>query len=290
MTFAATALPPHMAEPTRIGEEISFTGKWTPRKSRMILGKSDDSKKMRSALQSLHTLAQSDSSVLSFELNDSVSGDSLVAHSVFVDEQAMIDFYDDKGADNFRSLVSHADADLHLLRGVSVSAETIDFFVNKSVPVSAGEHLFGYVKNDSQQPNLTAAIDVTAKWTCIEGTGSHLEELKHWWQQVGTDAFDIEKGLIRFEVYQVPGEEALLIHEVFENTAELKFHLTKGTAHKYKKSIDRIATPERYVFRGNVSWLIRTYSKFMRLPATYSTRTKRFTISGGSMSDGTTSE
>jgi len=117
-----------------------------------------------------------------------------------------------------------------------------------------------------------------------------LEELKHWWQQVGTDAFDIEKGLIRFEVYQVPGEEALLIHEVFENTAELKFHLTKGTAHKYKKSIDRIATPERYVFRGNVSWLIRTYSKFMRLPATYSTRTKRFTISGGSMSDGTTSE
>ena len=37
----------------------------------------------------------------------------------------------------------------------------------------------------------------------------------------------------------------------------------------FKKDIDRIAAPETYYFRGPVSWMIRTYSKFMRLPATY---------------------
>jgi hypothetical protein len=66
------------------------------------------------------------------------------------------------------------------------------------------------------------------------------------------------------------------------------FHLTKGTAERYKKDIDEIAEAERYFFRGPVSWTIRTYSKFMHLPATYSSRGSHFTREGGRMSDGTT--
>ena len=85
-------------------------------------------------------------------------------------------------------------------------------------------------------------------------------------------------------------ENALIIHEVFENTDTLKFHLTKGTAEKYKKDIDQVADPECYFFRGPVSWTIRTYSKFMHLPATYSSEGRHYTRSNGSMSDGTTSE
>ncbi len=46
------------------------------------------------------------------------------------------------------------------------------------------------------------------------------------------------------------GEDALIIHEIFENSDELKFHLSKGTAEKYKKDIDEVATPEAYFFRG----------------------------------------
>ena len=83
------------------------------------------------------------------------------------------------------------------------------------------------------------------------------------------------------------GEDALIIHETFENTSVLKFHLTKGTAKKYKKDIDQVAEPERYFFRGPVSLLIRTYSKFLRLPATYSSLGTHHTRPGGSMSDGT---
>jgi hypothetical protein len=104
----------------------------------------------------------------------------------------------------------------------------------------------------------------------------------------GADAFSMEKGLLRFEVYQVIGEDALIIHETFRSSDELKFHLSKGTAEKYKKDIDKIATPESYFFRGPVSWTIRTYSKFLRLPATYSSQGSNFTQPDGSMSDGTT--
>ncbi len=93
--------------------------------------------------------------------------------------------------------------------------------------------------------------------------------------------------MLRFEVYEVAGEDALIVHEVFSNSDGLKFHLTKGTAERYKKDIDEIAAPEAYFFRGPVSWTIRTYSRFMHLPATYSSQGSNYTAPGGSMSDGT---
>ncbi len=158
----------------------------------------------------------------------------------------------------------------------------------KKVPAMFGEFLFGYVKDNYRLPNPETAIMVTAKWTCKPGDASRLEELKYWWQRVGTDAYSIEKGLLRYEAYQVSGEDALIIHEVFEDSKELQFHLSKGTAAKYKKDIDQIATPEAYFFRGPVSWTIRTYSRFMHLPATYSSQGSNFTQPGGSMSEGTT--
>ncbi len=129
---------------------------------------------------------------------------------------------------------------------------------------------------------------VTAKWTCHPGTDGHMDDLKYWWQRVGTDAYSIEKGLLRFEAYQVIGEDALIIHETFEDSDELKFHLSKGTAERYKKDIDQVAAPEAYFFRGPVSWTIRTYSKSLHLPATYSSQGSHFTQPGGSMSEGLT--
>ena len=96
----------------------------------------------------------------------------------------------------------------------------------------------------------------------------------------------MEEGLIRFEAYQVIGEDALIIHETFKTSDELRFHLSKGTAERYKKDIDVIAAPEAYFFRGPVSWTIRTYSKFMHLPATYSSLGSNATEPGGSMTDG----
>jgi len=185
-------------------------------------------------------------------------------------------------------LTKVAKPQLHLIRGVEVPNVAREALLAKNVPAVFGEFLFGYVKENYERPDSETAIMVTAKWTCKPGDATHLEDLKYWWQRVGTDAYSIEKGLLRFEAYQVVGEDALIIHETFENSNELKFHLSKGTAEKYKKDIDKVATPEAYFFRGPVSWTIRTYSKFLHLPATYSSQGSNFIQPGGSMSDGTT--
>ncbi|MFT4773125.1 MAG: hypothetical protein ACI83Y_000547 [Candidatus Azotimanducaceae bacterium] len=81
---------------------------------------------------------------------------------------------------------------------------------------------------------------------------------------------------------------ALAIHETFADTDVLKFHLTKGAATIFKSDIDKVAAPENYFFRRPVSWTIRTYSKFMRLPATQTSQGSHHTAATGTMSGGTT--
>ena len=183
------------------------------------------------------------------------------------------------------ALTKVAKPELHLVRGVAIPSPAREALTAKDVPVAFGEVLFGYAKDDHKRPDQETAIQVTAKWTCTPGDAPHLEDLRYWWQRVGTEAHSLEKGLLRFEAYQVTGEDALIIHETIENSDELKFHLSKGTAEKHKKDIDKIAKPEDYSFRGPVSWTIRTYSKLLHLPATYSSQGSNFTQPGRSMTE-----
>lgn len=288
MTVTTEPLPAFLAEPSKLGDEISVTGKWMPKRSGRLFRRSPDSRPMLEALDALQNAASSDPDVLSTEINRSVGGDAVLTHHVFRDAAALIGFFSDSASGQLTRLLDVAQPDMHLVRGISLPAEARDAITAHQIPVVFGEHLYGYVRADYKRPDLSTAINVTAKWTCKSGDSSKLDALKHWWQRVGTDAHSIEQGLLRFEAYQVIGEDALIIHETFENTGVLKFHLTKGTAKIYKKEIDKVAYAERYFFRGPVSWLIRTYSKFMRLPATYSRAHSLHTRPGGSMSEGTT--
>ncbi|MHA2173045.1 MAG: hypothetical protein ACXAB7_24585 [Candidatus Kariarchaeaceae archaeon] len=281
-------LPPFLDEPSKIGQEISITGKWIPTKQGGLFRKSAESKEMLKEWEDVHIEAKGAPGVLSTEINHGVGEDAVLVHHVFQDPDALVNYFSTTATQHMGALTKVAKPLLHLVRGVNIPAPVREALLAKNVPGVFGEFLFGYVKEDYRHPDQEKAIMVTAKWTCKPGDATHLEELKYWWQRVGTDAYSIEKGLLRFEVYQVIGEDALIIHETFENNSELKFHLSKGTAAKYKKEIDKVAAPETYFFRGPVSWTIRTYSKFMHLPATYSSQGSNFTQSGGSMSDGTT--
>lgn len=276
----------HLVQGTQIGTEISITGKWVPAKTGGIFRKSAESKEMLKEWEDIHQEARNHEGVLSTEINHAVGQDAVLVHHVFKNAEALLSYFDNTASTHAQALMAVAKPDIHLVRGTNIPQEVVDVLRARNIPVAFGEYLFGYVKNDYQQPDPERAVQVTAKWTCkSEG---EIEDLIHWWQQVGTDAFDMEKGLVRYEVYRCVGENALIIHETFEDSDELKFHLTKGTAAKYKKEIDLTAAPENYFFRGPVSWTIRTYSKFMKLPATYSSRGSHFTIEGGSMSDGKT--
>ena len=288
MTQRTEPLPPHLAEPSRIGSEISITGKWVPTKPGGRFRKSAESQEMLQEWEDIHAGAAADPGVLSTEINHAVGEDAVLVHHVFKDPEALVHYFSTTATQHMAPLTAVAKPELHLIRGTSIPTAAREAVTAKNVPGAFGEFLFGYARDDYRRPDYEKAINVTAKWTCKPGEASHLEDLKYWWQRVGTDAYSIEKGLLRFEAYQVIGEDALLIHETFEDSDELKFHLSKGTAEKYKKDIDEVATPGAYFFRGPVSWTIRTYSKFLHLPATYSSRGSSFTQAGGSMSDGTT--
>ena len=280
-------LADHLAQPSRIGDEISITGKWVPSKPGGRFRSTEESREMLQEWEDIHQGARADTGVLSTEINHAVGEDAVLVHHVFENADALVHYFSTTATEHMGPLTAVAKPDLHLVRGLEVPSQAREAVAAKGVNAAFGEHLFSFVKDDYRMPDPASAVNVTAKWTTKPGETSKLDELIHWWQQVGTDAFDLEKGMVRFETYRVTGEDALIIHEVFEDSAELKFHLTKGTADRYKKQIDEIAEPERYFFRGPVSWTIRTYSKFMHLPATYSSRGSHFTRGSGSMSDGT---
>lgn len=278
------SLPAFLTAPTRLGQEISITGKWIPTKASKLFRQSAESKDMLKEWEDIHLGARSHDGMLSTEINHAVGEDAVLIHHVFENSTALLSYFSTTATQHMHALTQVAKPQLHLIRGVQVSEAAREAISAKNVPAAFGEYLFGFVRNDYMRPDPETAVQVTAKWTCT--SPEHLEELTYWWQRVGTDAHSMEEGMLRFEVYQVIGESALIIQETFASSDDLKFHLTKGTAEKYKKDIDKIAAPENYFFRGPVSWTIRTYSKFMRLPATYSSQGSHFTREGGSMSDG----
>lgn len=285
MTTLTEPLPAFLAEPSRIGAEISVTGKWIPGKQGGRFRKTDESTEMLAEWEDIHAGARSHPGVLATEINHAVGEDAVLVHHVFADADALVDYFATTATQHLQALTAVAKPQIHLVRGLNIPAAARDAVESKGVPVAFGEHVYGYVKHDYQQPDPDTAVQVTAKWT--NKSAGDLDELKYWWQRVGTDAHSIEEGLVRFEAYDVIGEDALIIHETFASSDDLKFHLTKGTAAKYKKDIDQIATPENYFFRGHVAWTIRTYSKFMHLPATYSSQGSHHTQPGGNNSDGT---
>ena len=279
-----SAIASHLIEGTKIGTEISITGKWIPRKPGGIFRKSPDSKEMLKEWEDIHQEARNHEGMLSTEINHAIGQDAVLVHHVFANEASLVAYFENTASKHAQALMAVAKPDIHLVRGVNTSQAVVNALKDKKIPVAFGEYLYGYVKHDYTQPDPNMVVQVTAKWT--SAPGADLKELDYWWQQVGRDAFDMEAGLVRFEVFKCVGENALIIHETFDSSDELKFHLTKGTAAKYKKEIDAIAAPENYFFRGPVSWTIRTYSKFMKLPATYSSRGSHFSAQGGNMSDG----
>ena len=287
MTVTNEPLPDHLAAAPRLGDEITITGKWVPKTKGGRFRKSEESIEMLQEWEDIHLGARSSRGVLSTEINHAVGEDAVLVHHVFENADALSTYFGTTATDHMAALSAVATPELHLVRGTAIPSPVRRAILAKNVPAVFGEHLYGFVKNDHRRPDPATAIGVTAKWTCTPGEADNLEELRYWWQRVGTDAFSMEEEMLRFEVYQVAGDDALIVHEVFENNEGLKFHLTKGTAERYKKNIDQIASPEAYFFRGPVSWTIRTYSKFMHLPATYSSQGSNYTRAGGSMSDGT---
>ncbi|MFT5434490.1 MAG: hypothetical protein ACI9OJ_005203, partial [Myxococcota bacterium] len=204
MSYTREPLPPFLAEPTRIGEEISVTGKWVPSRPGRLFRKSPDSVAMLTEWEDIHSDARADSGLLSTEINHAVGEDAVLVHHVFESADALAHYFSTTATRHMGALLDIAVPQIHLVRGVALQEETREAVLAKKVPAVFANHIYGFVKKDYERPDPAKAIQVTAKWTCKPGMDA-LDELEHWWQRVGTDAFTLEEGLIRFEVYRVIG-------------------------------------------------------------------------------------
>lgn len=237
----------------RHGDEISITGRWVPTNPSRHFRTSPESRQLVEQWQRIHDAARSSDGVLSTEVNHAVGDDAVLVHHVFENAEALAAYFATTATEHLPALREIARPELQMVRGIAVPDAARAAVAATGAPVAIGDWRFGYVKHDYREPDPDTAIQVTAKWTCAADQASTVDRLEHWWERVGTDAHSLEEGLVRFEVYRVADEDALIIHETFSDTKELKFHLTKGTADRYKKDIDAIAAPEAYYFRGPVS-------------------------------------
>ena len=89
MPQVAEPLPPHLAEPSRIGSEISITGKWVPSKPGGRFRKSDESREMLQEWEDIHLGARNSAGVLSTEINHADGEDDVLVHHVFENGAAL---------------------------------------------------------------------------------------------------------------------------------------------------------------------------------------------------------
>ena len=71
-----TPMAAHLTEPTRIGDEISITGKWIPTNPGGRFRPSEESRDMLAEWEDIHQGARADIGVLSTEINHAVGEDA----------------------------------------------------------------------------------------------------------------------------------------------------------------------------------------------------------------------
>ncbi len=93
MTQPEEPLPTFLAEPSKIGQEISVTGKWIPTKQGGLFRKSAESKEMLKEWGDIHAGAKGDAGVLSTEINHALGEDAVLVHHVFMDPDALVHYF-----------------------------------------------------------------------------------------------------------------------------------------------------------------------------------------------------
>lgn len=96
---------------------------------------------------------------------------------MLADADALIDYFATTTAtQHHQALTAVATPQIHLIRGLNIPSSARNAVDSIGVPFALGEHIYGFVEHDHQQPNPDTAVQVTAKWT--NKTAGHLEELK----------------------------------------------------------------------------------------------------------------
>ena len=91
-------------------------------------------------------------------------------------------------------------------------------------------------------------ITVIYKWTAKPG---RLDELKAIYEDVYEAMQDNEPDSLKMECYFADEENAIIVHDLFKDTAAMGFH-RGGTAANHFPQLTEIATPGPFFFLGDV--------------------------------------
>jgi len=136
MTNLTEPLPAFLAEPSRIGGEISVTGKWVPSKQGGRFRTTDESTEMLAEWEDIHSGARAHPGVLSTEVNHAVGEDAVLVHHVFADADALVDYFATTATQHLQALTAVATPQIHLVRGLDIPSSARDAVESKGVPVA----------------------------------------------------------------------------------------------------------------------------------------------------------
>ena len=108
-------------------------------------------------------------------------------------------------------------------------------------------------------------IDLTYVWTAHEGQE---ERLVATYEAVGAMLEANEPGLTLYEIAVSETGNQIIIHEVFEDSNALAFHLSETAAQFFPQLVE-FATPGPFIFRGDVPEELKAAAYQMNMGAIF---------------------
>ena len=111
----------------------------------------------------------------------------------------------------------------------------------------------------------SSEIDLTYVWTAHEGQA---KKLVATYEAVGAMLESNEPGLTLYEIAVSESGNQIIIHEVFEDSDALAFHLSETAAAFFPQLIE-FADPGPFIFRGEVPEELKTAAYSMNMGAIF---------------------
>ena len=150
MTKFQEPMPNFLTEGTKIGKELSITGKWIATQKSGFFRKSAEYKEMLKEWDAIHQEARIHDGMLSTEIDPAIGQDAVMIHHIFQDADSLVNYFSSTAEKHARALMSVAKPDIHLIRGAKIDETVREALSAKNVKGNFGEYIFGYVKNDYQ--------------------------------------------------------------------------------------------------------------------------------------------
>ena len=111
MTELKEELPAYMQQATKLGQEISVTGKWVPTIKGGLFRKSAESKEMLKEWEAIHQGARNHKGMLSTEINHAIGQEAVLVHHIFRDADSLLDYFKTTATEHMAALDTPEQAD-----------------------------------------------------------------------------------------------------------------------------------------------------------------------------------